>query len=71
MDTCKKTTMVGFMWSLVKQLPLPLLMGLSLVLGMALCWMLCRVSVWFFVGLIVCGIVGFVLAVCNSAKDDK
>jgi membrane protein YdbS with pleckstrin-like domain len=62
--------MTTFVWSIVKCLPAPLLMALSIIGGMVGLWLLAQANPWVVVGLIVAIILVFIVSVCNSAKGN-
>jgi hypothetical protein len=72
MDTHKQITMVGFMWSIVKQLPLPILFAIGIVLGLVGLWLIAHLAgIWALVILFICVGGGAVWLLCYIAKDGK
>lgn len=60
----------SFVWSIVKQLPLPLLMGLSISVGMAGLWLLSQLGGLWALLVVLIVVVALILAVCRIAKGE-
>jgi hypothetical protein len=72
MDPCKKITMVGFIWSLVKCLPAPFLFGVGAMLGLLALWLVAQLGGLAALGVLVllCG-GGLGWAIFFVAKDEN